>query len=263
VAVLVLNVLALVLIGLQLRGILSRVHGDEWRTYAICAGAVCATVILVRIAWVMTYTMARRWKIQRFGGRLPLPTARNGILASWCGMRGIVTLAAALALPGGSSGFPYRDPIVFSAFCVVLSTLVLQGLTLRPLMQWLGLRDDGTVEREIDIARAETARAALRLLEEQSIPSHSASILRREYQARLQAADSHAPLEAMDQNDASLAALQRRAVMAQRAALTDLRAQHVIGDDAFHVVEEDIDMLDLTADPRVRPTIGRGAVTVE
>jgi Na+/H+ antiporter len=214
VAVLVLNVLAFVLIGLQLRAILSGVHGGEWSTYALCAGAVCATVILVRIAWVMSYTMARRWKIHRFGARLPLPTARNGILASWCGMRGIVTLAAALALPsgssGGSSGFPYRDLIIFSAFCVVLSTLVLQGLTLRPLMQGLGLRDDGTVEREINIARAETARAALRVLEEQNTPSHSANIVRREYQARLQAEESRVPLEAVDQNDASLAALQRR-----------------------------------------------------
>ena len=104
-------------------------------------------------SWVMSYTVAIRWKRHRFDMRSSSPRARptngGGILASWCGMRGIVTLAAALALPDGSSAFPARDVIVFSAFCVVLSTLVLQGLTLRALMQWLGLRDDGSVEREI------------------------------------------------------------------------------------------------------------------
>jgi len=253
VAVLVLNVLAFVLIGLQVRAVLSRAQGDEWRTYALCAGAVCATVILVRVAWLLAYTAAVRWKRRRFATRLPPPARGSGLLASWCGMRGIVTLAAALALPGGVAGFPHRDLIVFSAFCVVLSTLVLQGLTLRPLMQWLGLRDDGTVEREVAIARAETARAALRVLEPESAASPSARILRGEYQARLRAEDAGAGREAVGQ--ASLAELQRRAVEAEREALTDLRARGVIGDDALHVVEEEIDLLELTADARVRPAL--------
>ena len=252
VAVLVLNVLAFVLIGLQLRSILSRIHGEEWRTFALCAGAVCATVIVVRIAWVMTYGAAVRWKRRHWKPtpERPAPTIGGGLLASWCGMRGIVTLAAALALPVGPSPFPHRDLIVFCAFCVVLTTLVLQGLTLRPLMQRLGLHDDGTVEREVAIARAETARAALRALEGQP----AADLLRSEYQARLQAEESAAAPKPAPRRDGSLAALQRRAVGAQRDALTDLRARQVIGDDAFHVVEEDIDLLELTAETRVQPT---------
>jgi len=261
VAVLVLNVLAFVLIGLQLRSILSRVHGGEWRTYALCAGAVCATVIVVRIAWVMTYGAAVRWKRRHWkpSPERPAPTIGGGILASWCGMRGIVTLAAALALPVGPSPFPHRDLIVFSAFCVVLTTLVLQGLTLRPLMQWLGLHDDGTVEREIGIARAETARAALRALEGQNAAPGSADILRSEYRARLHANEIPIDRKPAVQPDGSLAALQQRAVMAQRDALTDLRARQVIGDDAFHVVEEEIDLLELTADARVRPPLEKAA----
>jgi len=234
VAVLVLNVLAFVLIGLQLRGIVSRVHDHEWSTFAWCAAAVCATVILVRIAWLMVHGKG----------------SQGAILASWCGMRGIVTLAAALALP---PGFPHRDLIVFSAYCVVLCTLILQGMTLRPLMHRLRLTDDGSVEREIHLARAETARAALRALENQQTPS--AELLRSEYQARLTAGESKEPIETLERPDESLAGLQQRAVQAQREALTDLRARQVIGDDALHVVEEEIDLLDLTADPRVRPTI--------
>jgi len=164
-----------------------------------------------------------------------------------------VTLAAALALPEAPTPFPGRDLIVFSAFCVVLTTLVLQGMTLRPLMKWLDLRDDRTVEREIAIARTEGARAALRALEEGAETSQAARILRSEYQVRLHA---EAPAgRTAEQGDASFTALQRRAVVAQREALTDLRARHVIGDDAFHVVEEEIDLLELTADARVRPTL--------
>jgi NhaP-type Na+/H+ or K+/H+ antiporter len=249
VAVFVLNVLAFVLIGLQLRGIVQRVHDGEWRIYLLCAGAVCLAVILVRIVWVMSQNTFVRWKIRRFGTRtkrpMMLPTAGSGMLISWCGMRGIVTLAAALALPdGGAEGaFPHRDLIVFCAFCVVLVTLVVQGMTLGPLLRWLGLLDDGSVERELSLARTETARAALKSLENQQ-PAAAAELLRREYQARI-SPEKHEP--------AHLAELQRRAVQAQREALMDLRTRNVIGDDAFHAAEEEIDLLDLTADARVRP----------
>jgi CPA1 family monovalent cation:H+ antiporter len=111
------------------------------------------------------------------------------------------------------------------------------------------LRDEGTVEQEIWIARAELARAALRTLEDQD---PRPDVLVSEYQARLRAAESRAPLDADERDDASLAALQRRIVEVQREALTDLRARHVIGDDALHAVEEEIDLLELTADSRVR-----------
>lgn len=252
VMVLVLNVLAFVLIGLQLRGVVSRLHGQEWRVYALCAGAVCAAAIVVRITWTLAYVVALRWKRRRFGPGDPgsMPTYGNGILAAWCGMRGIVTLAAALALPDGPSGFPHRDIIVFSAFCVVLFTLVLQGLTLRPLMKRLGLRDDGSVDREIAVARGETARAALRALEPKR--GASADLLKDEYQAR--AREEAFPVASRENEGEDLPALQRLAVHAQRESLRDLRARDVIGDDAFHTVEEEIDLLDLTADARVGPS---------
>ena len=193
VAVFVLNVLAFLLIGLQLRGILTRMQESDWPTYVACALAVCAAVILVRIIWWMPYNAYVRWKIRRYGANLPrpmmLPTVGSGLVISWAGMRGIVTIAAALALP---DAFPYRDLVIFAAFCVVVSTLVVQGLTL--------------------------------------------------------ASPAAAPPDT-----SNLADLQRRAVQAQRQALMDLRARSEIGDDAFHAVEEEIDVLDLTADARIRP----------
>jgi len=248
VVVFVLNVLAFVLIGLQLRGILSRVDGAELDTYLLCAGAVCGAVILIRFVW-MPWNWFVRWQIRHYGVRQPrrmsLPTVGTGLVISWCGMRGIVTLAAALALPDGDAAFPHRDLIVFCAFCVVLATLVVQGATLKPLLNILGLRDEGTVEREIETARVETARAALQELESQP-SSPDLEMLRREYLARMQPESPDAE---------TLADLQTHAALAQRRALVDLRARSVIGDDAFHAAEEEIDLLELTASTRIRPSV--------
>ena len=100
------------------------------------------------------------------------PTVKGGLIISWCGMRGIVTLVTALALPNGDSGpaFPYRDLIVFIAFSVVLGTLLLQGLTLRALLLKLDLRDDDPVEREVALASAAAYRAAIASLDELTAP---------------------------------------------------------------------------------------------
>jgi CPA1 family monovalent cation:H+ antiporter len=261
--VFVLNVLAFVLIGLQLRDIRSRLEGSEWHTYAITALAVCAAVILVRVAWVMSYNAIYRWRVSRYGMRTPRPmtppTLGSGILISWCGMRGIVTLATALALPDGAGAFPHRDLILVCAFSVVLATLVIQGLTLRPLIEHLGLRDDGLVEREIGLARAEIARVALATLHDEH--GDSATILRREYEARLRSGERQQQSGVPVESSHTLADLQRRAVDAQWRRLMALRAEDVIGDEAFHVVEEDLDLLELSADPRVRALPGDSLAT--
>jgi monovalent cation/hydrogen antiporter len=284
VAVFVLNVLAFVLIGLQLRDIRTRVPDAQWHVYLWSATAVCATVILVRLLWVMSHNRIAHWKLRRRrtrvrgaheqrGRPMTMPTLGGGLVISWCGMRGIVTLAAAMALPDGSAGaaFPYRDLILFCAFAVVLVTLVVQGMTLRPLMAWIGLEDDGSVEREVRLARVETARAALKALDGPR-ESQPLETLRREYEARIRLSEREARSAerprtmrgpgALPPGKASgtsppkpptLAQALRRAVAAQRRALVELRARSVIGDDAFHVAEEEIDLLELTADERIRP----------
>ena len=257
VAVFVLNVLAFVLIGLQLRQILARMHSSDWHTYAVCAASVCVTVIVVRFAWVMIYGYTNRWLENRWSQvdkpKKPTKTRGSGLVVSWAGMRGIVTLAAALALPEGTpdSAFPYRDLIILCAFCVVLTTLVIQGLTLRPLLAMLGLKDDGSVMREVKLARIETARAALRVLAEEKDGHPSIDVLRSEYEARIRSGEHVPPAE--NPNESRMTELQRRTVRAQRQALMDLRARKIIGDDAFHAAEEEVALLELTADSRIRP----------
>ena len=253
VAVFVLNVLAFVMIGLQLRGIVARTPDAGWHTYLVCAVAVCITVVLTRLLWVFLFRTVASLTLRHFNqNRQPLTTSnyRGALIVGWCGMRGIVTLAAALALPDGSAemAFPYRDLIILCAFCVVLTTLVLQGMTLRPLLLWVGLKDDGAVQREVQLARAETAKAALKVLEDQ--PARPViTELRRAYEARVRVNDApaHPP------SGSDLGALQARIVAAQRNTLANLRARWIIGDDAFHATEEEIDLIELTTDERIRP----------
>ena len=251
VVIFVLNVLAFVLIGLQLRAIVTRLDPTEWRIYGFCVIAVCVAVIVTRIIWWMSHNTIARWRIRRFGVRVPRsmfpPTIGSGLIISWSGMRGIVSLAAALALP---AAFPYRDLILLSAFAVVLTTLILQGLTLRWLIERVGVTDDGVVEREIGLARAETARMALQALESDGSPSSLA--LREEYAARLRSAERQSNgVVKEESSDTTL--LQRRVVAAQRQALLDLRARDVIGDTAFQAVEEELDLLELATDRRDPP----------
>jgi CPA1 family monovalent cation:H+ antiporter len=134
-AVFVLNVLAFVLMGLQVRPILARLAGDDLREALVLSGLVFATVVVVRLVWVLVYGAASR--LRQRGKVDGDDDIRGDILIGWCGMRGLVTLATAFALP---LDFPGRDEIMLTAFSVVLGTLVLQGMTLRPLMRLLRLK---------------------------------------------------------------------------------------------------------------------------
>ena len=155
-------------------------------------------------------------------------------------MRGLVTLATAFALP---AQFPGRDLIVLCAFCVVLGTLVIQGLTLRPLLRLLRLQDDGAVEREISRARIAVMQAALDSLDGDR--SRAATMMREQYAAARKVAEDHYEPQAATKYDE----LRLRAIAAQREALHRLRAQGEIGDEAFRRIQEELDWSELDAAP--------------
>jgi CPA1 family monovalent cation:H+ antiporter len=251
-AVFVLNVLAFVLIGLQLRPILEGLDAAARNRYLAVAAAVLATTIAVRFAWVMTHNTIVRLRVRMRGFHPPRPmmppTVRGGLVISWCGMRGIVTLAAALALPTSLDGapFPYRDLIVLTAFCVVLGSLVLQGLTLRPLLEALALRDDDPVGREVAVARERALGAALSSLDGEA--SSAAQAVRHQWAGLLErTADGTSGAErgASEQDQ-----LRRRAVAAARSALSEMRDRDEIGNDAFHRLEEELDWVEMSSTPR-------------
>jgi CPA1 family monovalent cation:H+ antiporter len=239
--VFVVNVLAFVLIGLQLRPIFSDLEPQQRIEYLQVAGAVFATVIVVRILWVASYATIARLKKRWFGpgmwpGKKP-PTVKGSVLIGWCGMRGIVTLAAAYALP---EGFPYRELIVLCAFCVVVGTLVIQGMTLRPLINVLQLREENVVEGEVRSAQVRLAQVALELLDGEDSPE--SATLRREFSALLDGAgtDGFNGRTAHDE-------LRARVIDAQRNALLRMRDEAEIGDAAFHEVEVQLDWAEASA----------------
>lgn len=242
----VLNVLAFMLIGMQLRPIWSELDDDVRWKYCSFAATILAVVIIVRILWVMPYGAFLR--ALKAHGLLPryvvdaVPSVRRGMVVSWCGMRGLVTLAAAFALP---EYFPYRDLILLTAFAVVLGSLVIQGLTLRPLILVLNFDDDDPVAREAAHARGVAFRAAV--YEIDSDPSEEAEILRLEYRAVLLRAEND-PDGGVASGELPADPLRRRAIAAARVALLNLRRTEAIGDDAFHLVEAELDRAELSAD---------------
>ncbi len=238
-----LNILAFIFIGLQIRPILAGLEPAEQGRYLAVAGAVLLTVIVVRIAWHMSFNAVIRWRHRRVGFHPPRPMLRptvgSGLIISWAGMRGIVTLAAALALP---PAFPYRDLIVLTAFSVVLGTLVIQGLTLKPLLRALKLHDDDPVGREVLEARRRALQAGLSSVAGDD--SGVADAIRREF--TLQLADEPSHPDANDPMRSAHGELRRRAVEAARHTVLAMRESDEIGDDAFHQIEEELDWLEMT-----------------
>ncbi|HWA56797.1 MAG TPA: sodium:proton antiporter [Gemmatimonadales bacterium] len=263
VAVFVLNVLAFIIVGFQLKSIAARVTGEMRLQYVVVAVAVCAAAMAARIAWVMAAAAWSRWRCRPSAtgatGKKDVValSARAAAVVGWCGMRGIVTLAAALALPVGGEGgaaFPYRDLILVTAFGVVLGTLVLQGLTLRPLLIYLRLEDDGAVEGEVRLARRETLRAALAALASAG-DADAAALVRHRYELQLRRAESDgaggaeatpaAPAAGGEPDPDPDAAVVRAATDAQRRRLLALRTDGTIGDAAFQRIQEELDWAEL------------------
>jgi monovalent cation/hydrogen antiporter len=241
VAVFVLNVLAFILVGFQLRQIVER---PGWTDYLGVAAAVCVAVVVARIVWVSGAAAVSRWRCRPRAGGGDVPedvvalSGRAAWVVGWCGMRGTVTLAAALALP---ANFPHRDLIFLTSFAVVLVTLVVQGMTLRPLLTWLDVRDDGSVEREVRLARVETLQAALDAARTCG-GGETAEVLRRRYELRLRRAQGNISPGDGDARDVEIV---RIAMAAERRRLIALRDDGTIGDAAFQQVEQELDLREL------------------
>ena len=238
-----LNIFAFIFIGLQIRPILVELAPPVREQYLLVAAAVLATVIVVRVAWHMCFNGALRWRHNRYGFHPPRPMLRpslgSGLVISWAGMRGIVTLAAALALP---PDFPARDLIVLTAFLVVLGTLLIQGLTLKPLLRALNLHDGNPVALEEQAARRRMLEAAYAHLPAGS--SAAVDLVRKDLKIRLRQAQ-HA-----DERHAAFAAeydaRHREALRAARQVLLAMRDSGDIGDDAFHTLENDLDWMEVS-----------------
>lgn len=234
-AVFLLNVLAFLLMGLQARSIIGEMSPDRLREAAWFAAAVVATLIVMRMAWVIAYNrLAARLRWLRAEDKAA--SLRNGVLIGWCGMRGLVTLATAFALP---ADFPQRDLIVLTAFAVVLATLVVQGLTLAPLVHLLKLDGETGLETELAQVRAELAKAALATLEDKTGPI--ADHWRFAFETACTAATPLGDAAALtEKRSLGFAAVRR-----QRERLEELRNAERVGADAYMILQEELDFTEV------------------
>jgi len=254
----VINALLFAVVGLQLPHILDDLKGTSTTSLADDALIVCGAVILTRIVWVPVFTYLPRWLFPRIRARDPYPPLSYPIVISWAGLRGAVSLAAALALPlttRDGSDFAERNLIVFLTFCVIFATLVVQGLTLPGLIRLLGLEDDGVAEREDAKARIKAAEAALarldQLLDEEWVNEDTARRLRGTYEFRRTRFTSRfddGDDGAIEERSLNFQRLRRELLEAERAAIVDLRRQGVINDDVMHRLERDLDLEDARLD---------------
>jgi CPA1 family monovalent cation:H+ antiporter len=239
------NALLFVLVGLQLRPIVHSLSGS--RDYVADAALICISVILLRIVCVPILTYVPRFLFRRIRERDPYPPWQAPAIISWAGIRGGVSLAAALALP---TDFPDRNLIVFVTFCVIVVTLVGQGMTLPSLIRAVRLpADDGGAAHEDAKARIKAAEAALARLEELvaegAVHPDSADRLRGAYgfrvnrfRARLDG-DHDGEIE---QRSARYQRVRRELLDAERGAVISLRNAGLINDEVMNRVQRDIDL---------------------
>ena len=249
-----LNAVLFLLVGLQLQPILEQVTGRSVATLLGLAALVSAVVIAVRFVWSFTVPYLVRALDRRPSQVARRVGARQRLISSWSGMRGAVSLAAALALPletNSGQPFPERELILFVTFGVIFVTLVVQGLTLPALIRRLGVHDDGAEQREELQARLGATDAALARLEELAVEEwtrdDTVERLRGLYQFRRRRLKARAGIFEDDgYEDRSLAyqRLVRELLEAQRHAIIRLRNQGVISDGVMHRVERELDLED-------------------
>ena len=237
--VFVLNVVAFLLMGMQVRSILGDMPVDQLRDAVVFAMIVVPIVVTTRLAFCIGFNRIHAFTYRR-QGRPEAATVRQGVLAGWCGMRGLVTLATALALP---ADFPQRDVVLLAAFAVVLATLVVQGLTLSLVIKILGLDRRVQGADELRKFRARILAAGLSDLEEQSGPE--ADLLRSKFLIEQKALSDPERVPALE----AYRRLALRLVSVQRNELQRLRADHQLNADEYNLLLEEIDWRELSILP--------------
>jgi monovalent cation/hydrogen antiporter len=245
-----LNASLFMLIGLQLPFILDELTGNSTMDALGYAAVISALVIAVRFVWLFTTPYLVRALDRRASQVSRRVGARERVLVGWSGMRGAVSLAAALALPLDTGAFPERDLILLITFVVIVVTLVGQGLTLPAVIRGLRLRDDGSDEVEEVRGRIEAAQAALIRLEELAEVewTRDATVerVRRLYEYRqrrfaVRAGDIDDE-DGIEESSAAYQRLMHELYAAQRAMLVQMRNRGEISNDVMHRIERDLDL---------------------
>jgi monovalent cation/hydrogen antiporter len=246
-----------ILIGLQLPGVLHALSGNEIPIHRLVWYAlfISFAVILVRLLWIFPASYLPRLLFKSIRDRDPYPSWRHVTLIGWTGMRGVVSLAAALAIPltldrtPDGLPFPGRDLILFLTFIVILATLVVQGLSLPLLIRWLGVKDDGSMEKEEREARLKANQAALARLNEigecEAVMADALQRLRVEYEDHIRQVEGAEPESAgtpLRLFSSEFERLSHEALQVERRTILQLRNDDAIADEVLRRIQVDIDL---------------------
>ncbi|MCA1717712.1 MAG: Na+/H+ antiporter [Actinobacteria bacterium] len=253
-----LNSVLFILVGLQLPNVLESISGEYSVTSVLLyAALVILAVIGTRLVWTLPAAYLPRYLSRRLRERETYPPWRYAAVVAYTGMRGAVSLAAALAIPltvQDGSAFPGRDLILFLTFCVILLTLVPQGLSLPFIIRRLGLSGaGGDEEREEIEARLQAAEAALEKIDELEnegrVRKDTAERMRdlyeyrrRRFLARLEGQTENG--EDYEERSQDYQRFRRDLLGAERAALLQLRNEGRLSEEARRRVERDLDLED-------------------
>ncbi len=251
IVIFLLNGFIFILIGLQLRGITERIVDGSFGTLLWYAAIICLTVIISRIVWVYPGTYLPRLP-KKIRERDPFPPWQNATVVAWTGMRGVVSLAAALALPvtieNTNRPFPQRDLIIFLTFSVILATLVFQGLTLPLLVKWLKVKDDGGAEREENKARLKAAHAGRAKLNELAdkdwVTDEMVQKVTHKYESRIErfSARYRGEDDNTEEHFTNHLRLEEELLQAELEAIIKLRDENIINDEVLRRVQQDLDL---------------------
>jgi CPA1 family monovalent cation:H+ antiporter len=253
------------LTGLQARIVADTLDLTQWENLALACAAVCVTIIAVRFVWVYAATYLPRALFPVLARKDPAPPWQSTFVIAFTGIRGVVSLAAALSIPmmAGSTAFPGRGLLLLITFSVILVTLVGQGFTLPWVIARLGIAEHGKREADEDKRREISARlasidAALARLDRLegavAAPETVAAIRRRNQDRRAYFVAACQDLVRGDASNAS-AALQLQFVDAERASIADLYHRGEISDEARRRIERELDL----EDSRIRHSAESGA----
>ncbi len=239
------NGLVFLLLGLEIPDVMRRMSATPWQELVLYAVVVWVALNVVRLAWVFPGAHLPPLLLRRIREREGFPNPREVFIVGWAGLRGSVTMAAALSIPlvtGNGQPFPGRDLLIFLAGTTIVLTLVINGLTLPWFIRWLGVRGDGKAEREERAARIALAQAASTALRE-SLSRMSAAggdrarlAHRRNYERLLLRLSANASrrvnLDTLADDERKL---QLAALRAERAELVEMREADVINDETMRV----------------------------
>ena len=248
--VFILNGILFMLIGLQLPQVIHALPPGSAIAVARLAVVIFLAIVLVRFLWLFVATYLPRLFSKTFRRKNPAPWQQTALIA-WTGMRGADSLAGALAIPfllGDGTPFPGRDLILLLTFCVIFGTLIVQGLTLKPLVRWLRIVDDHVAEKEERLARLRANESALARIEDmgssgQARPE-SVERLRSEYADRIRQLSKDASheegLRRLYSKD--FEQLAREALETERETVIGLRNEDTINDEVLRRIQHDIDL---------------------